>query len=282
MKKKSSLRERMIREMQIRNYSTRSIESYVASTSKLAKFFNRPVDEITTEEFKSYLQHRIEQDKVSVSVINQAISAFKIVQVDLLGKEWEAIRVKRPRREKKLPIVLSFKEVESMINATHNIKHRALISLAYSTGMRRNEVKLIKPTHIDSDRMRVYVAHGKGKKTRYTLLSQKALQLLRMYFRLVKPSVFLFEPQGSKGKPLADTTLNRIVQNAALKVRIKKNISFHTLRHSFATHLLESGVNLRIIQQFMGHHSIKTTSIYLHIADIDPNKIASPLDDMDI
>lgn len=207
----------MIREMQIRNYSTRSIESYVASTSKLAKFFNRPVDEITTEEFKSYLHHRIEQDKVSVSVINQTISAFKIVQVDLLGKEWEAIRVKRPRSEKKLPVVLSLNEVESMINATHNIKHRALISLAYSSGMRRNEVKLIKPTHIDSDRMRVFVAYGKGKKTRYTLLSQKALQLLRMYFRLVKASTFLFEPKGSKGKPLADTTLNNIVKKAALR-----------------------------------------------------------------
>lgn len=280
--KKSSLQERMIREMQIRNYSQRSIESYVASTSKLAKFFNRPVDEISIDEFKRYLHQRILQDKVSVSVINQAISAFKIVQVDLLGKEWEAIRVKRPRREKKLPLVLSLNEVESMINATHNIKHRALISLAYSSGMRRNEVKLLKPSHIDSERMRVYVAHGKGKKTRYTILSRKALGLLRTYFRLVKPDVFLFEPQGSNGKTLADNTLNRIVQNTALKANIKKGISFHTLRHSFATHLLEKGVNLRIIQQFMGHQSIKTTSIYLHVANVDPNNVVSPLDDMDI
>lgn len=272
----------MIREMQIRNYSHRTIQSYVASMSKLAKFYNQSLEEITIDQFKDFLHHRINVDKVSVPVINQTISAFKIIQKDVLYRQWESIKVRRPRREKKLPIVLSTDEIADMINATNNLKHKALIALAYSTGMRRGEVKLLKPVHIDSKRMRVYVAHGKGKKSRYTILSAKALDLLRIYFRLERPSVYLFEPQGNSNRTLSDTTLNKIIKNVAQKAGIKKDISFHTLRHSFATHLLEKGINLRIIQQFMGHYSIKTTSVYLHIADIGPNQIVSPLDDMNI
>jgi site-specific recombinase XerD len=250
--------------------------------SKLAKFFNQPVEEITIEQFKDFLHHRINVDRVSVPMINQAISAFKIIQKDVLGRDWESIKVKRPRREKKLPVVLSVEEIAAIINVTENLKHKALIALAYSSGMRKSEVKLLKPAHIDSKRMRIHVVHGKGKKARYTILSAKALDLLRTYFRIERPSVYLFEPNGNKGNTLAESTLNTIVKKLAKKAEIKKEISFHTLRHSFATHLLEKGVNLRIIQQFMGHNSIKTTSVYLHIANIDPNQVASPLDEMNI
>lgn len=272
----------MIREMQIRNYSQRTIESYLASISKLAKFYNQAVEDISIDQFKDFLHHRISIDKVSVSVINQSISAFKIIQKDLLGRDWEAIQIKRPRREKKLPIVLSTDEITKLINTAKNLKHKTLIALAYSTGMRRSEVKWLKPLHVDSKRMRVHVTNGKGKKARYTILSVKALELLRTYYSLERPSVFLFEPRGNSGKTLSDSTLNNIIKNTARKAGIHKDISFHTLRHSFATHLLEKGVNLRIIQQFMGHHSIKTTSVYLHIANINPNSISSPLDEMNI
>ena len=272
----------MIREMQIRNYSKNTIQGYVASISKLTQFFNQPVEEITINQFKEFLHHRINVDNVSVSMVNQSISAFKIIQQDILKRDWESIKIKRPRRERKLPVVLSVGEVAALINACKNLKHRTMIMLAYSTGMRRNEIRLIKPGHIDSQRMQVRVVHGKGKKDRFTILSPKALELLRFYYQVFKPSVFLFEPAGRKDIPLSSTTLNNIVKQAAKRAGLKKEMSFHTLRHSFATHMLENGINIRIIQQFLGHTSIRTTSIYLHLAQIDPSMVRSPLDDMDI
>ena len=276
------MRTRMIREMQIRNYSEKTIRSYIASISKLTTFFNQPVEEITISQFKDFLHHRIIVDKISVSFVNQSISAFKIIQQDILKRDWESIKIKRPRRERRLPVVLSVGEVAALINATKNLKHRTMIMLAYSTGMRRNEIRLLKPEHIDSQRMQVRVVHGKGKKDRFTILSPKALELLRFYYQLHKPTTFLFEPTRRKNITLSGTTLNNIVKQAAKRAGIKKDMSFHTLRHSFATHMLENGINIRIIQQFLGHTSIKTTSIYLHIARIDPSMVRSPLDDMDI
>lgn len=272
----------MIREMQIRNYSERTITTYTSLLSRLAIFYNLSVDQISIDQLKEFLHHKIINDKASVSVINQTISAFKILQKDVLGREWEAVKIKRPRIEKKLPVVLSMGEIADLIKNTKNLKHRAIIALAYSSGMRRSEIKNIKPCHIDSERMRIHVVNGKGKKDRYTILSEKALELLKIFYRFEKPLTFLFEPWGRKNECLGDTTLNNIVKHAASRAGIKKNISFHTLRHSFATHMLEKGINLRIIQQFMGHTSIKTTSVYLHIARINPNSIVSPLDNMDI
>lgn len=272
----------MVREMKIRNYSERTIKTYVASIEKLALYFNRPPERISTEQFKDFLHHRIHVDKVSTCVINQSISAFRILKTDVLGLDQEQIRIKRPRKSKKLPIVLSTGEVARMISITTNIKHRALLALAYSSGVRREELRTLKPENIDSERMRVHVVQGKGKKARYTLLSHKALELLRYYYKIERPECFLFETQLQKGKCLAVETINKIAKNAAEKAGIKKKVSIHTLRHCFATHLLEKGVNLRVIQQFMGHNSLRTTSVYLHIANVDFNRISSPLDDMDI
>lgn len=274
--------ERMVREMQLRNYSERSIRSYSACMSKVGNFYDLSFDQITTQQFKDFLYHRIMVDKISVSMINQSISAFKIMQVDILGREWEPVKIKRPRREKKLPAVLTVEEVEKMIYQTRNIKHKALLALTYSSGLRRDEVRTLKPDAIDSKQMRVKVTAGKGKKDRYTILSLKALELLRMYYKLERPVNYLFEVSGKKGTCLSGSTLNHIAKLAASRAGIKKKISFHTLRHCFATHLLEKGINLRLIQQFMGHNSIKTTSIYLHIANIHPGSITSPLDEMNI
>ncbi len=280
--KDSQLVEQAIYEMELRNYSKRSIHTYKVLLTKLEEFFNLPLDQITTQQFKDYLHHRITTDGVSVSRINQSISAFKILQVDILKHEWEAIKIKRPRREKKLPVVLSMDEVESLIKVTRNIKHKALMMLAYSSGLRLQEIQLIKPSAIDSARMQVHVVQGKGKKDRYTILSTKTLELLRVYYKYERPSTYLFEAQGRKGVPLADTTLNCIVKKNAQKAGIKKQISFHTLRHCFATHLLEKGVNIRMIQQFMGHVSIKTTSGYLSLANINIASVSSPLDSMNV
>jgi site-specific recombinase XerD len=283
MKESNSLPiERMIREMELRNYSERTIKSYAACMSKVQNFSGQPFDTITIEQLKDFLHQRITVDGISVSLVNQTISAFKIIQVDVFEREWEPIRIKRPRREKKLPVILTTGEVAKMISLTRNIKHKALIALAYSSGIRREETRTLKPENIDSQMMRIHVVNGKGKKDRYTLLSKKALELLRMYYKQERPITYLFEPNCKKGKYLGAETINKIVKNAALRAGIKKRISFHTLRHCFATHLLEKGVNLRLIQQFMGHSSIKTTSIYLHLANINLESIVSPFDEMNI
>ena len=280
--KKSPFVEQVVYEMQLRNYSVRTIESYSKLLTKVEKNLELPLDKIGVEQFKSYLHQRIMQDEVSTSMVNQLISAYKILQVDVLKRDWQTITLKRPRREKKLPVVLSVEEVQRMILSTKNLKHRALIMLVYSAGLRRQEAQMIKAADIDSSRMQVRVVQGKGKKDRYTILSTKALEMLRQYYKMERPSKYLFESQGKKGQILSDTTLNNIVKKSAAKAGIRKNISFHTLRHCFATHLLESGVNIRLIQQFMGHTSIKTTTIYLHLANINPASVLSPIDSMNI
>lgn len=279
---KSPFLELFIKEMQLRNYSSRTVKNYCESLVALEKKYLLPLDQINVNQLKDFLHARITEDEISVSSINQHISAFKILQVDVLKRDWEQIKIKRPRRTKKLPIVLSISEVESLINATKNIKHKALLMLAYSSGLRRQELQLIKPSAIDSARMQVHVVQGKGKKDRYTILSAKTLEVLRLYYKLEKPRDYLFEAQGKKGQQLSETTLGNIVKKSAKKAGITKEVSFHTLRHCFATHLLEKGVNLRLIQQFMGHVSMKTTAVYLHLVNIVPGSVTSPLDSMDI
>lgn len=280
--KRSQFIEGLIHEMQLRNYSSKTTHTYSELLSKVENIYNLPIDNISTQQFKDFLHRRITVDEISTSMINQYISAFKILQVDVLKRDWEQIRIKRPRRVKKLPVVLSFEEVEKLIIATQNIKHRALLMLAYSSGLRLQELQLIKPSAIDSSRMQVHVVQGKGKKDRYTILSAKTLEMLRLHYKCDRPSNYLFEAQGKKGKPLSNSTLNKIIKKNAAKAGIKKQVSFHTLRHCFATHLLEKGVNLRLIQQLMGHVSLRTTSGYLHLANINPSSVASPLDSMNI
>ena len=269
-------------EMQIRNYSPRTIDTYCKLLCNLEKEFGKSLYEITTEDFKSKLHFMITQKGASTSTVNQLISAFKIFYVDVCHREWEEFHVKRPRKEKKLPIILSLEEVGRMISVTNNLKHKAILMLTYSAGLRRMEVLQIKPKDIDSQRMQVHVVQGKGKKDRYSILSQKTLETLREYYKKERPTTFLFEPVGHKGQPLSEKSMEHIVKNSTKKAGIKKDVSFHTLRHCFATHLLEAGVNLRQIQQFMGHTSFKTTAVYLHVAHIKTNEFTSPLDKMNL
>jgi site-specific recombinase XerD len=268
--------------MELRNYSPQSIRSYSEQLIRLETHLHLSLDTITVQQLKEYLHGRIIGEKISVPLVNQTISAFKILQVDVLGREWEPVKIRRPRKEKKLPVILSLWEVEKLIAVTQNIKHRAILALAYSAGLRLHEIVFIKASAIDSERMLVHVVQGKGKKDRNTILSPKALDLLRIYYKIQRPATFLFEAQGRKGVNLSGRTLNAIVKSNAAKAGINKKISFHTLRHCFATHLLEQGVNIRLIQEFMGHNSIKTTSGYIHLANIQHSGICSPLDSMDI
>lgn len=280
MKNETSSIEQLVFEMQYRNYSSSSIKTYRELLLSVEKYFLKSIKEVTVDDLKQYLHLRITRENISVSLVNQTISAFKILQTDVLKREWNAFKIKRPRREKKLPEILSQEEIRKMISCTKNIKHKALIMLAYSSGMRRQEIQQIKPSAIDSSRMQIHVIQGKGKKDRYTILSAKALEMLRNYYKAERPKTYLFEPQGKSNKPLSATTLNDIVKNSAEKAGIKKKISFHTLRHCFATHLIEQGVNVKMIQHFMGHNSLKTTSGYISLTNLSLSKVVSPLDTM--
>lgn len=244
----------------------------------LEEYHNTSVDEITTSQVKDFLQYCIEKKQVSVSYINQIISAVKILQKDVLGKEWETIKIRRPRRILKLPIVLSKEEVKSLIETTRNLKHRAILAVIYSAGLRVSEIQSLRSSDIDSDRKQIRIL-GKGNKYRYTLLSENTLDMLRMYWRAYRPVRYLFEGQ-KRGQPIGSSTIQQIFKKACKRSKINKPASVHCLRHSFATHLLESGVNLKIIQSLLGHSSLKTTSIYLHVTRFDPASIKSPFDEI--
>lgn len=263
--------------MRIRNYSERTIKTY---SCLLGDFFNhvqRNPEDITTNDLKTYIYHRLKTDNISVSTINQTLSAWRIVYVYLLGKEWEGCRIIRPRRDKKLPVVLSQQEARSLVYAPINLKHRAILQLMYSTGIRRGELLALKVSDIDSARMVINIRQGKGRKDRQVLLHTKVLEILREYYSRYHPKDYLFEGYGSK-RCYSASSLTKIVKSNAKKVGITKDISVHTLRHCFATHMLERGVNLKVIQQFMGHSSIKTTTIYLSLTNIDVKTLPNPLD----
>lgn len=257
----------MVREMRIRNYSEKTIVSYTTNLQKLSEKVGKELANIDLEQLKRYLYFLLHDCNVSISLINQTISAWKILQVDILGREWVEFRIKRPRREKKLPVILSREEALKLIDAPGYLKHRAILKLAYSTGIRRAEILSLKLKDIDRSR-KVIKINGKGKKQREVCLSENLLRVLEEYYFRFKPRTFLFEGRKPDVK-YSESSIAKLVKNAASIAEIKKDVNPHTLRHSFATHMLENGVNLKRLQLLLGHHSIKTTSIYLHLADLD-------------
>jgi integrase/recombinase XerD len=273
----TELRKRMLQYMQLKNYSKRTIQTYLYCLISLSKYYKKTPDLITPQEVATYLHLLLQSKGISVSSINQYISAYKVFQVGVLAKEWKVIRLPRPRREKKLPVVFSKEEIRQLITNTRNIKHRTLIAFAYSTGMRQEEVCHVRLCDIDSNRMQIKVCCGKGKKDRYTILSKQILAMLRTYWQMYKPVKYLFEGQ-KKGEPISKSSIQTFFTKAIAQSEIQKEASFHTLRHSFATHLLEQGVNLRIIQALLGHTSLRTTTIYTHLVNFDPATIQSPFD----
>ena len=189
-------------------------------------------------------------------------------------------QLERPIREMKLPVVLSEKEVVSILTATTNLKHRCMLMLCYSAGLRISELLSLTPKDIDSDAMQVWLRGGKGKKDRFSLLSEKVLQILRKYFKEYRPSHFLFKGQ-NRGQ-YSQRSIQLVLANACEKARIKKHATMHTLRHSIATHMLENGTDLRYIQALLGHSSSKTTEIYTHTTTKGLEKIKSPLDNLEL
>jgi len=270
------LREQFIQQMQLKGYSPRTINTYVDCILSMARYYNTSPDLLTTEQIRDYFLYCLNVKKLSKSWMNQTISALKILYVEVLKREWSRLDIPRPRREKRLPKVLSREEVQKILNAHKNIKHRALLMITYSSGLRVSETRHLKISDIDSSRMLLRVEQAKGHKDRYAVLSPIALELLRTYWKLYKPKKWLFE--NKDGQPVPESTAQTIFKNALEKSGVKKKASIHTLRHSFATHLLEQGVSLPIIQQLLGHKSLKTTSGYLHVQQYSIDAVRSPLD----
>lgn len=275
----SKLREKMQQEMQLRNYSNRTIVTYLSCISQLTKHLNIAPANLSSEQVKSYLLYLINERKLSKTTINQTISALKFLNEVVLKRDWIQMDLPRPKLPKDLPVVLSKEEIKRLLDVTINLKHRAAFTLAYSSGLRLGEVCHMRPQDIDSSRRQIRVFNGKGQKTRYTILSPSALSLLRECWNRYRPKTYLFEGY-EKGIPITNNALRRAFNKNVSKAGIKKNACFHSLRHSFATHLLEQGVNLRIIQQLLGHRSIKTTTVYTHLVNFSPDQITSPFENL--
>lgn len=273
------LRERMVRDMRIRGLSVSTQKAYLGGVTRIVKHYRVSPDRLSEEQIRSYLHFLIEERKLSQSYISQVYSGLKFCFETTLKQDWEAWGIPRSKKEKKLPVVLSRQEVAGLFEVTPNLKHRAILMVIYSGGLRVREAVTLKPDDIDSDRMRIRV-RGKGKKERDTLLSNEALKILREYYRQYRPETWLFEGQ-HRGRPIHARSVQKVMQRAAEKSGLKKAASTRALRHSFATHLLESGVDLFHIQRLLGHASPKTTTVYLHVSNRDLARIPNPLDVME-
>ena len=246
----------------------------------LSRHVGKSPEEVTTEELKEYLYDATHRRGLSASYIKQTISALKILHTDVLNTSWQdAFNIKMPRRQQLIPEVLTKDDILKMIDLTSNLKHKAIMALLYSSGMHRDELIHLQIKDIDSKRMVIRINLGKGNKSREVLLSINALNLLRKYYQShhPKPIKYVFEAGGKPGKPYSASSVAKIVKRAANKAEIKKNVHIHTLRHSFATHMLEQGANLKLIQSLLGHASLRSTMVYLHLAKLDPS-IKSPFD----
>lgn len=268
--------EYFLDKLEIKRYANNTVKSYVSCFERFINYFpDKAIDNLNETDVRNYIRTLI-QNNWSNSYINQSINSIKFYYESVLGMPNRFYKIERPRKEKKLPTVLSPSEVKALINATNNIKHRCIVSLLYSAGLRRSEVINLKPTDIDSQRMLINVKDAKGKKDRLTLLAQSTLDDLRDYYKEYRPQNYLFE--GQKNEKYSGTSIGKIIANSVAKTRIKKHVTAHTLRHSFATHLLENGTDLRYIQLLLGHSSTKTTEIYTHVASKNFISIKNPLD----
>jgi len=263
-----------------KRYSDNTIKTYIEAIRTFFKFYlDKPVEQITNTDIIRFNNEYILANKYSASFQNQVVNAIKLFFKTVENYKIDVDLIHRPRREKLLPNVLSKEEVKNILNAPSNLKHRTMLSLIYSCGLRCGELLALQPHHIDSKRNIVLLKNSKGKKDRIVPLSSKILELLREYYKIYKPITYLFEGQET-GTPYSDKSLQSVLKQALHKARIKKPVTLHWLRHSYATHLLESGTDLRYIQELLGHNSSKTTEIYTHVSTKSIQQIKSPFDDL--
>jgi integrase/recombinase XerD len=265
-----------LQKLELKKYANNTVKTYVSCFEDYLNYYrDLDVNNLDENDVRNYLVYLIKMDR-SDSYINQAINSIKFYYETVLGLPNRFYSIERPRKKRKLPVVLSKEDVSLIIASSNNIKHKCIISLLYSAGLRRSELINLKLEDIESKRMLIKVQDAKGNKDRYTLLSETVLKDLRVYYKEYKPKTYLFE--GQIKDQYSPNSVGKVVSNAAIKAGIRIPVSSHILRHSFATHLLESGVDIRYIQLLLGHNSTKTTEIYTHVAKNSFDFIKNPLD----
>lgn len=264
--------------MRSKRYSENTINTYTEALRLFLRYFSgKPLSEIGNEDIVEFNNAYILKNKLSASFQNQLVNAVKLFFKVIESSKLDPELVHRPKRAHVLPNVLSKEEVKAVLNALGNIKHKAMLSLIYSCGLRCGELLRLKPEHIDSKRKLVVIKFGKGMKDRVVPLSERILDLLREYWKVHSPKEFLFEGQKA-GEMYDSRSLQQVLKNSVLKAGIKKPVTLHWLRHSYATHLLENGTDLRYIQEMLGHNSSRTTEIYTHVSNKSIQQITSPFD----
>jgi site-specific recombinase XerD len=268
--------EKLREELISRNYSQKTIRIYYQFNLDFLKHIKKQPSDIENEDVTKYLYHLADEKKVSSSTLNTVFSGLKFYYGDLLNKKI-FFDIKRPKRDQKLPVVLSQDELKSIFSVISNFKHKLIIKLIYSTGLRVGEAVKLKIEDIDQDRNLIHIKSAKGRKDRYTLLSKNIRGDLDLYLKTYKPEHWLF-PGRVETTHYSTRSVDKIFKQAVKAAGIKKDVSVHSLRHSFATHLLENGVDLRYIQSLLGHKSVKTTELYTHVSNQALANIESPLD----
>ncbi len=263
-----------------KRYSQSTIKTYTDVVSVFLRFFTeKQIDQITNEDVIEFNYHYILKNNYSSSYQNQVLNGIKLFFNIVDNKNLELKALHRPRRERKLPNVLSKEDVKAILEAHGNIKHRTMLSLIYACGLRRSELLNLKPADIDNKRGVLLIKQGKGKKDRIAPISTKIIEMLRDYYKAYRPAVWLFEGQ-RKAEQYTAESLQNVLKQALKKANIKKPVSLHWLRHSYATHLLENGTDLRYIQTLLGHNSSRTTEIYTHVSTRSLQNIKSPFDSL--
>jgi integrase/recombinase XerD len=266
--------------MEHKRYSPSSVKSYLeALRIFLAYTYPKPVESLNNIDIIDFVNNYIIKRNLSQSFQNHVINSIKLLFREVINSNIDIDRIERPRREKKLPNVLSKSEVKLILDSCENLKHRTVLSLVYACGLRRGEILKLKPSDINSSRNLLIIRNAKGKKDRVVTMSDKIIDLLREYYKVYKPKRWLFEGI-NEGDQYTASSIQKVLKRSVLKAGIRKPVSLHWLRHSYATHLLESGVDLRFIQELLGHNSSRTTEIYTHVSTKNLQNIKSPFDDL--
>lgn len=273
----STLRSRMIADMQVRHLSPRTIEIYVDHVAKFAAFFGKSPEGLTPDEIRRYQVYLVQEKQASWSMLNQCVCALRFLYRTTLNKDWAVSHIPFAKRERTLPVVLSLEEVTHFLRSIRSLKYRAILMTAYAAGLRLSEVTHLLVSDIDSQRMLIRVAQGKGRKDRYVVLSEALLSVLRLYWQAARPSSYLF-PSGKSGRPISHSAVQKACRQAWRGSGLDKRVTVRMLRHCFATHLLETGTNIRIIQMLLGHQSLHTTLLYAHVSPQALEATSSPLD----
>ena len=271
------LRQRMLEDLRIRNYAPSTVECYIRSVAEFANYFKKSPEHLGPEEIRSWQLYLLNEKRVKLSSYIQAVCGLRFFYRNTLNRKIDIERIPLPRYEKKLPLILSKEEVKALLEAPRNLGHRAILATMYGAGLRVSEVTRLKVCDLDRDRKVIWVRGGKGNKDRQVMLSDPLREVLAAYWRWKRPTEWLF-PGGKPGCPLARETVFDTCRKAARRAGINKPVHPHSLRHAFATHLLDDGINLLVIQTLLGHANLKTTARYLHVSDTVVRTTRSPLE----